>query len=120
MAVALKVPRSAIVPAVQLNGSFCVNLQVCLPPHLRVSGHPVPRAPDLAQGGELTLIKRRDQRVGPRRANMVLTAARRAVPASALPRSRRPAMSPAAAARSRSPLAVLRHTRHPLTIGRFA
>jgi hypothetical protein len=34
MTVALKVPRSLIVPAVQLNGSFSVNLQVCLP-HLK-------------------------------------------------------------------------------------
>jgi hypothetical protein len=34
MAVALKVPRPVIVPAVQLNGSFCVSLQVCLP-HLK-------------------------------------------------------------------------------------
>ena len=45
------------------------------------------------------------------RANMVLTAARRALPASVLPglsRSRAPAMSRAAA--TRSALAVLRHT----------
>ena len=36
-----------------------------LPPHLRVSGYPVPLVPDLAQGGELALVKRRNQRVGP-------------------------------------------------------
>ena len=82
-----------------------------LPPHLPASGRPVPLAPDLAQGGELTLVKRRNQRVRPRRTNMVLTVARRTLPASVLPRlsrSRRLAMSRAAAARSA--LAVLRHT----------
>src|SRR5208283_2199201 len=81
-----------------------------LPPHLRVSGHPVPLVPDLAQGGELTLVKRRNQRVRPRRTKMVLTAARRTLPASVLPRlsrSRPPAMSRAAAIRFA--LAVLRH-----------
>jgi hypothetical protein len=56
------------------------------PPHLPVTGHPVPLAPDLAQGGELTLVQRRNQRVGPRRTRMVLTVARRTLPASVLPR----------------------------------
>ena len=82
-----------------------------LPPHVPVSGHPVPPAPDLAQGGDPILVKRRDQRVGPGRTNMVLTVARRALPASVLPglsRSRRPAMSRAAA--TRFALAVPRHT----------
>jgi hypothetical protein len=49
----------------------------------------------------------------PGRASMVLTVARRALPASVLPRlsrSRPPAMSRAAATRSRFALAVLRHT----------
>ena len=31
MLVALNVPRSVIVPLLQLNGSFWVNRQVCLP-----------------------------------------------------------------------------------------
>ena len=72
-------------------------------------------APDLAQGGELTLVKRRNQRVGPRRTNVVLTAARRTLPVSVLPRlsrSRPPAMSRAAA--TRFALAVLRHTQSSL------
>ncbi len=71
-----------------------------LPAHVRVSGYPVPLAPDLAQGGELILVKRRNQRAGPRRTRMVLTVARRALPASVLPRlsrSRPPAMSRTAA-----------------------
>lgn len=79
-----------------------------LPPHLRVSGYPVLLPPDLAQGGELTLVKRRNQRVGPRRTRMVLTVGRRALPASVLPRlsrSRPPAMSRTAA--TGSALAVL-------------
>ena len=82
-----------------------------LPPHLRVSGHPAPLTPDLTQGGELTLVKRRNQRVGPRRTRMVLTVTRRTLPASVLPRlsrSRPPAISRAAA--TRFALAVLRHT----------
>ena len=82
-----------------------------LPPHVRVSGDPVPLASDLAQGGELPLVKRRNQRVGPRRTRMVLTVAQRALPASVLPRLSRswpPAMSRAAA--TRFALAVLRHT----------
>ena len=57
-----------------------------LPTHLRVSGYPVPLATDLAQGGELTLVKRRNQRAGPRRTRMILTVARRALPATVLPR----------------------------------
>ncbi len=72
---------------------------------------PGPTRAHLAQGGELTLVKRRNKRVGPRRTDMVLTVARRTLSASVPPclsRSRRPAMSRAAAARFA--LAVLRHT----------
>jgi hypothetical protein len=72
---------------------------------------PSDRNEELAQGGELTLVKRRNQHVGLRCANMVLIIARRTLPASALPplsRSRLPAMSRAAA--TRFALAVFRHT----------
>ena len=72
---------------------------------------PSDRNEELAQGGELTLVKRRNQHVGLRCANMVLIIARRTLPASALPplsRSRLPAMSRAAA--TRFALAVLRYT----------
>lgn len=46
---------------------------------------PSDRNEELAQGGELTLVKRRNQHVGLRRDTMVLTIARRTLPASALP-----------------------------------